>query len=530
MKKSAITVPLLLVIGLCVGCDKGKDEVLPNGIKVFGQRTSKNGTVSVRSVEFPHGEKKIDDTQFPDGTEKAARVEYPNGEKDYDVTWLADGSKAIGRATYPDGTEKRNVVVPRVLSVYGLQVGQTQAEAAAQLKEHGFSELQDCEQKAEVTTCGSKADAGSIALDFRTDGKLTHAKLSWMKDDSFNKLREEITSLGKESSHQNPETLVPESWTWESNEKSPCPNFTENQCPAVKIELVWYKSTGEVELTGNALLAEGEEVIDPNAPRPKVTHPIYFAGLHGGQTLDEVRAILRTHKYPPLTCKPDKSEVECTTKTAPGELRLTFFHQRLESLNSAAPDNQYDNEYDALCKELGEPTTYRGKVGRKKGDGVFNWDSAQTIPAMTGNKQVPAETLIFSAEEGKSKITYMYWPLMQEEITESAKIEQIRYRLAGHDLLFMPSKYYITGDGYYMAFGSAYVKDKPKTVPLLLACKVGYGDCHGLKMNDSFLGRYAPGQGIQFIRLETASQDALTFFKLDSSMARGIPSWMWHYE
>jgi len=113
MRRMTITVAVLLAIGLSTGCNKGKDYVSPDGTKVFGERTLKDGTLMAKRVEFADGEKKFDVTQRPDGTEQAARVEYPNGEKDFDVTWRAqDETKNVAHATYPDGTEKRNIVTP----------------------------------------------------------------------------------------------------------------------------------------------------------------------------------------------------------------------------------------------------------------------------------------------------------------------------------------------------------------------------------------------------------------------------------
>lgn len=85
MKQTIIAVSLLLATGLligCNGCNKGKDELLPDGSKLFGERTLLWG-----------------------GTKKAERREWPNGEKDFDLTWLKDGSIKIGRVEAPDGEE-----------------------------------------------------------------------------------------------------------------------------------------------------------------------------------------------------------------------------------------------------------------------------------------------------------------------------------------------------------------------------------------------------------------------------------------
>lgn len=74
MKQAIIAVSLLLAFG--VGCDEGQDRQLaqdrqlPNGTKVFGERTLKDGTKKVERVEFPNGEKHFDVAKLPNGTIK----------------------------------------------------------------------------------------------------------------------------------------------------------------------------------------------------------------------------------------------------------------------------------------------------------------------------------------------------------------------------------------------------------------------------------------------------------------------------
>ena len=61
MKQMIIAVSLLLAFG--VGCDEGqgrqlaRDRQLPDGTKLFGERTLKDGTNKVERIEFPNGEK-----------------------------------------------------------------------------------------------------------------------------------------------------------------------------------------------------------------------------------------------------------------------------------------------------------------------------------------------------------------------------------------------------------------------------------------------------------------------------------------
>jgi hypothetical protein len=129
MKRTIIVVSLLLAVGLSIGCNRAKDEVLPDGTKLFGERTLKDGTRTAERKEFPNGrkdfnqtwltngggkadrielpdgEKQFDVTWLPDGTEKIGRVEHPNGEKYFDITHLPDGTEIVGRATKADGTE-----------------------------------------------------------------------------------------------------------------------------------------------------------------------------------------------------------------------------------------------------------------------------------------------------------------------------------------------------------------------------------------------------------------------------------------
>src|ERR1039458_5622488 len=84
MKQMIIAVSLLLLAG--VGCDKEQDRQLPDGTKIFGERTFNDGSLrEIVRVELPNGKKKFNVTLLADGTEKAERVEYPDGDKWFDV-------------------------------------------------------------------------------------------------------------------------------------------------------------------------------------------------------------------------------------------------------------------------------------------------------------------------------------------------------------------------------------------------------------------------------------------------------------
>jgi len=104
MKQTVIGATILLAVGLLTGCNGAKDEVLPNGTKLFGERTLKHGTRTAERVELSSkGEKDFNVTFLPDGSKKTERVEYSDGEKQFGVTHLPDGSKVAGRVECPDG-------------------------------------------------------------------------------------------------------------------------------------------------------------------------------------------------------------------------------------------------------------------------------------------------------------------------------------------------------------------------------------------------------------------------------------------
>jgi hypothetical protein len=108
MKQMIIAVSLLLLAG--VGCDKEQDRQLPDGTKIFGERTFNDGSLrEIVRVELPNGKKKFNVTLLADGTEKAERVEYPDGDKWFDVTNLPDGPVKIGRIELPNGVKKFDV-------------------------------------------------------------------------------------------------------------------------------------------------------------------------------------------------------------------------------------------------------------------------------------------------------------------------------------------------------------------------------------------------------------------------------------
>jgi hypothetical protein len=101
MKRTIIAVSLLLAVG--VGCDRGQDRQLPDGTKLFGERTLKDGTRTAKRKEFPDGRKIFNEAWLKDGTATAERVEFPDGHKDFNETWLEDGTVKAGRSESPDG-------------------------------------------------------------------------------------------------------------------------------------------------------------------------------------------------------------------------------------------------------------------------------------------------------------------------------------------------------------------------------------------------------------------------------------------
>jgi hypothetical protein len=104
MKRTSIATLLLLAVGMSTGCNKGKDEVLPDGTKLFGVRTLWwGGTKKAERREFPDGQKQFDVTWLKDGSVKMGRIESPDGERDFDLTVLPDDTQKTGRAEYPDG-------------------------------------------------------------------------------------------------------------------------------------------------------------------------------------------------------------------------------------------------------------------------------------------------------------------------------------------------------------------------------------------------------------------------------------------
>ena len=109
MKRTIIALSLLFVVGLSIGCNKGKDEVLPDGTKMFGKRTLKDGTQTAERKEFPDGRKNFNQTWLKDGTVKAERGELPDGGKNFNETWLKDGTVKAERIEFVGGKKSFDV-------------------------------------------------------------------------------------------------------------------------------------------------------------------------------------------------------------------------------------------------------------------------------------------------------------------------------------------------------------------------------------------------------------------------------------
>lgn len=134
MKGTIIAVSLLLAAGMSTGCSRPKDEVLPDGTKLFGERTLWNGTKKAERRELPNGQKDFDVTWLKDGTQKIGRVEDPDGEKDFDLTVLPDGTLKTGRVEYQDGQKQFDVT-----SLHG------------KMSKIGHSEFSDGEKRFDLT-------------------------------------------------------------------------------------------------------------------------------------------------------------------------------------------------------------------------------------------------------------------------------------------------------------------------------------------------------------------------------------------
>lgn len=111
MLRTIIVVFVLSIVGLSTGCDKAKNEVLPNGTRIFGERILKDGTKRIERVELPNGVKKFNKTVLSDGTEKDERIEHPNGDKQFDVTFLADGTQKTERMESHDGCKSFGITL-----------------------------------------------------------------------------------------------------------------------------------------------------------------------------------------------------------------------------------------------------------------------------------------------------------------------------------------------------------------------------------------------------------------------------------
>lgn len=260
MKRTIIAVSLLLVAGMLTGCNKGKDEVLPDGTKMFGDLTHQDGTRTLSRIEFPDGTKQFDVTKLPDGSEKIGRIEFPNGEKAFDAavlpnglinkigrdefdgqkqfdkTRLPDHTERIGHTEFPDGEKDFDVVllqdhtakIGRVefangekrfnvtrlpdgtekvdLMFRGLHAGQTRDEVEAVLKQQDATLSLHCEKPHPNGSVSCDPDS----ISFSRDGKLVHFQIyasSHGGEDSesfFSSLRQELAAANHKEGEAEP--------------------------------------------------------------------------------------------------------------------------------------------------------------------------------------------------------------------------------------------------------------------------------------------------------------------------------------
>ncbi|HUA14764.1 MAG TPA: T-complex 10 C-terminal domain-containing protein [Verrucomicrobiae bacterium] len=457
--KKMFTVFPLLAFALSLGCNHGKNEVLADGTKLFGERTQTDGTKTVDRIEFTDGTKQFQVIYLADGSEKIGRIEFPNGQKDYQAVAVppngfistvareefpdgqkhfnkvrfTDGTQKIERVEFPNGEKKVDVTLlpdgteKLDLSFRGLHSGQCRDEVESVLKQQGAIVPLDCEKPSTngTVSCKSSIGAGTdgtaIDLSFSPDNTLIRFEFrifSHAEEDVFySSLRRELATanhkdgeaeaLGNDPLSRLAANMGARTFTWDTPQKAVCLFDQEKECPAQQIRLdethPCFKNLGctaTVTLTDNAFLTAGWVKKDKNRPQPKVAGEIVFMGLQGGDQRSQVGTILQKNGYKSLGCKYDAHELErnCQTSSGSHRLDLTFVHDRLAFFRFHYPASEHDAVYQNLLNTLGQPTDFSGKPG----DGVYSWSTERTISCddWNGNpKQCTADLLMLSSDE-----------------------------------------------------------------------------------------------------------------------------------
>lgn len=81
--RASLLVGIFVVLGVGFGCSTGQDRHEADGTRVLGEQTSKDGTVTRRSIVYPDGRKLFNSTKAPDGVQKIERIEFPDGHKEF---------------------------------------------------------------------------------------------------------------------------------------------------------------------------------------------------------------------------------------------------------------------------------------------------------------------------------------------------------------------------------------------------------------------------------------------------------------
>ena len=187
--KNWIGIGLVAVVGLGLGLtvvrNRAKDYQQPDGTKIFGERTLKDGIIKRERIEYTDGSKGFDVTILPDGTEKEGRVESPDGEKSFDSTTFKDGTNKVGRVESPDGLKRFDVTtLPDGAQTVGrveLPNGEKEFDMTFLpdgTRKIGRSESPDGSKKFNVTILPDQVYYQQ-GVDFQSAGNLPNAKAAF---------------------------------------------------------------------------------------------------------------------------------------------------------------------------------------------------------------------------------------------------------------------------------------------------------------------------------------------------------------